>query len=313
VAFMKVTLLTGGVGGSKLALGFYHSPDCELTAIANTADDIVMHGLHVSPDPDILLYTLADVVNPATGWGIRDDSFAVAARLAQYGRETWFQLGDRDLATHIHRSAMLASGATLSQAIDSIRAALGVSARVLPMSDDPVSTMLATNEGVMHLQQYLVRRRAEPVISEVEFRGGSAAKPAPGVVKAIIEADTIVIAPSNPLISIAPILAVPGIRGALRQRRESVVAVCPLIGGKSLKGPTDKMMAELGYDLSPREVAGMYTDFCGTMVLDLSDDGECAPVERLGVKSILLPTIMRVLADKTALAQSIMAHGRQIR
>ena len=141
---MKVTLLTGGVGGSKLALGFNRLPNCDLTAIANTGDDIVMHGLHVSPDPDILIYTLADVVNTATGWGIRDESFAVAKALAQYGRETWFQLGDRDLATHIHRSAMMSSGATLSQAIDSIRLALGVSARVLPMSDDPVCTMLET-------------------------------------------------------------------------------------------------------------------------------------------------------------------------
>lgn len=310
---MKITLLTGGVGGSKLALGFYRSPDCELTAISNTADDIVMHGLHVSPDPDILIYTLADVVNPATGWGIRDDSFSVAKILAQFGRETWFQLGDRDLATHIHRTAMIASGASLSQAIDSIRIALGVSARVLPMSDDPVSTMLETEEGVMHLQEYLVRRRCEPVIRVVEFRSASAAKPAPGVIEAITAADIVVIAPSNPLISIAPILAVPGIRGALRQRREAVTAICPLVGGKSLKGPTDKMMAELGYDLSPREIAGMYADFCGTLVLDRSDGGECAAVETLGVKTILLPTIMRTLAEKTALAESIMAHGREVR
>ena len=310
---MKVALLTGGVGGSKLALGFYRMPDCDLTAIVNTGDDIVMHGLHVSPDPDILIYTLADVVNTATGWGIRDESFAAATALAQYGRETWFQLGDRDLATHIHRTAMLASGATLSQAIESIRIALGVSARVLPMSDDPVNTMLETDEGVMHLQEYLVRRRCEPVIRVVEFRGASAAKPAPGVIEAIAAADIVVIAPSNPLISIAPILAVRGIRGALRQRRESVMAVCPLVGGKSLKGPTDKMMAELGYDLSPREIAGMYADFCGTMVLDPSDDGECSMVENVGVKTVLLPTIMRTLAEKTALAELLIAHGREIR
>ena len=309
---MKVALLTGGVGGSKLALGFYLLPDCELTAIANTGDDITMHGLHVSPDPDILIYTLADVVNPDTGWGFRDDSFAVAKGLAQYGRETWFQLGDRDLATHIHRTAMLASGAMLSQAIDSIRIAFGVSARVLPMSDDPVGTMLETDEGVMHLQEYLVRRRCEPVIRAVEFRGASAATPAPGVVEAIADADIVVVAPSNPLISIAPILAIRGIRAALRQRRDTVVAVCPLGGGKSLKGPTDKMMTELGYDLSPREIAGMYTDFCGTLVLDRGDDGECAAVEALGVKTLLLPTIMRTLPEKTALAQSVMAHGRQI-
>ena len=310
---VKLTLLSGGVGGSKLALGFYHvARGCELTVIANTGDDITMHGLYVSPDPDILLYTLADVVNPATGWGIRDDSFAVAKGLAQYRRETWFQLGDRDLATHIHRTAMLASGATLSQSIDSIRMGLGVSARILPMSDDPVSTMLQTDEGVMHLQEYLVRRRAEPVIRAVEFRGAADAKPAPGVVEAIADADIVVVAPSNPLVSIAPILAVRGIRAALRQRRDTVIAVCPLVGGKSLKGPTDKMMAELGYDLSPREIAAMYCDFCGTLVLNRGDDGECAAVEALGVKTILLPTVMQTLAEKVALAQSIMAHGREI-
>ncbi len=307
---MKVTLLTGGVGGSKLALGFYRAKHCELTAIVNTGDDIVMHGLRVSPDPDILLYPLADIVNPATGWGIRDDCFHVAEGLAAYGRETWFQLGDRDLATHIHRTALMKSGATLSQAIDTIRESLGVSARVRPMSDDPISTMLATSEGVMHLQEYLVRRRCEPVVCGIEFRHASAAKAAPGVLEAIAGADVIVIAPSNPLISIAPILAVPGIRDSLQQRREAVIAVCPLVGGKSLKGPTDKMMSELGYDLSPRAIAGIYADFCRTMVLDRSDDSECAAVEERGVTPILLPTIMRTLADKIGLAEAIMARFR---
>jgi LPPG:FO 2-phospho-L-lactate transferase len=207
---------------------------------------------------------------------------------------------------------MMSSGATLSQAIDSIRIALRVSARVLPMSDNRVCTMLETNEGVMHLQEYLVRRRCEPVIRAIEVRGASAAKPAPGVIDAIAAADIVVIAPSNPLISIGPILAVPGIRAALRERRETVAAVCPLVGGKSLKGPTDKMMAELGYDLSPREIAGMYADFCGTLVLDRSDDGECAPVEALGVKAVPLPTVMQTLPDKIGLAEAIMEYGRQI-
>jgi LPPG:FO 2-phospho-L-lactate transferase len=310
---MRVALLSGGVGGSKLGLGFYRTPNCELTAIANTGDDIVVHGLHVSPDPDILIYTLSGVVNTANGWGIREESFVVAKALAHYGRETWFQLGDRDLATHIHRTAMMASGATLSQAIDNIRIALGISAPVLPMSDDRVCTMLETNEGVMHLQEYPVRRRCEPVVRGIEFRGESAAKPAPGVIDAIAAADIVVIAPSNPLISIAPILAVPGIRAALRRRRKTVMGVCPLVGGKSLKGPTDKMMAELGYDLSPREIAGMYADFCGTLALDRSDHGERAAVEALGVNAILLPTIMQTLPEKIGLAESIMEYGRQIR
>jgi LPPG:FO 2-phospho-L-lactate transferase len=304
---VKITLLSGGVGGAKLALGFYRS-DCELTVIANTGDDIVVHGLHVSPDPDILIYTLADVVHPEHGWGFRDETFHVARGLEQYGRETWFQLGDRDLATHIHRSAMLASGATLSGAIDSIRASLGVTARILPMSDDPVRTMLHTDEGVMHLQEYLVRRRCEPVVRGIEFEGAVSAKPAPGVVDAIRDADLVVIAPSNPLISIGPIVAIAEIREALRRRRENVVAVCPIVGGKSLKGPTDRMLAQLGYEVTPAVIGGMYRDISATLVLDASDDGECAAAEAAGMKPVLLPTVMRTLADKQRLAQAIIAR-----
>ena len=303
---MRITLLTGGVGGSKLALGFYHVASCELTAIANTGDDIVMHGLHVSPDPDILMYTLAGVVNPATGWGFHDETFTVAKGLAGYGRETWFQLGDRDFATHIHRTAMLSSGATLSQAIEAIRRSLDISARVLPMSDDPVATRLETNEGRMHLQEYFVRRRCEPVVRAIAFEGAPQAKPAPGVIEAIADAGLVVIAPSNPLISIGPILAVPGIREALRRRRDRVVSVCPLVGGKSLKGPSDKMMAQLGHEVSAAAIAAMYSAFCGTMILDPADEVECPRVQGAGVRPVVRRTVMQTLDDKIGLAQSIM-------
>jgi len=265
-----------------------------------------MHGLHVSPDPDILMYTLAGVVNPATGWGFRDETFTVAKGLAAYGRETWFQLGDRDFATHIHRTAMLSSGATLSQAIDAIRHSLNISACVLPMSDDPVATMLDTDETRMHLQEYFVRRRCEPVVRTIAFEGATQAKPAPGLIEAIADAGLVLIAPSNPLISIGPILAVPGIREALRRRREQVVSVCPLVGGKSLKGPTDKMMAQLGHDVSAAAVAAMYSDFCGTMILDSADEGACAEVEAARMHAIVLPTVMHTDGDKIRLAQSIM-------
>ena len=276
--------------------------------IANTGDDIVIHALHVSPDPDILIYTLADVVNAAQGWGFRDETFHVAKGMAHYGRETWFQLGDRDLATHIHRSAMLASGATLSEAIESIRRSLGVTARILPMSDHSVRTMLHTKDGMMHLQEYLVRHHCEPVVREIVFEGAASATPAPGVIEAIRGADLVVIAPSNPLISIGPMLAVPGIREALCLRRESVVAVCPIVGGKSLKGPTDKMMAQLGHEVSAAAVAGMYRDIAGTLILDSADDGECAAVEAAGLKSVLMRTVMGSLADKQRLANTIMAR-----
>jgi LPPG:FO 2-phospho-L-lactate transferase len=305
---MKIAALAGGVGGSKLLLGLYRVMDpAELTIIVNTGDDIVMHGLHVSPDPDIVSYTLAGVVNEEHGWGIAGETFRVAEGLARYGRPVWFKLGDRDLATHIHRSALLRDGATLSQAMDSIRTALGVRARMLPMSDDPVPTMLDTSEGRMHLQDYLVRRRCEPRLTAIAFEGVEHARPAPGVIEAIEEADGIVISPSNPLISIGPILAVPGVREALRKRRADVAAVCPLVGGKSLKGPADKMMAELGHEVSTVGVAALYRDICTTFVIDETDETASAAIEALGLRPVVRPTVMRSVEDKERLARHVLA------
>ncbi|HYK78900.1 MAG TPA: 2-phospho-L-lactate transferase [Micropepsaceae bacterium] len=304
---MRIAALAGGVGGSKLVLGLYRvmAPQ-DLTVIANTGDDVVMHGLHVSPDPDILIYTLAGLVNPETGWGFRGETFRVAEGLAQYGRPTWFQLGDRDLATHIHRSAMLAGGATLSQVIESICTALGVKARILPMSDQFVPTALDTDEGRMHLQDYFVRRRCEPVLRSIEFAGIAEARAAPGVIEAIEQSDGIVITPSNPLISIGPILAVPGVRAALGRRRERVVAVCPLVGGKSLKGPSDRMMAQLGYDVSAVGVARLYQDVCSAMVIDDADGSQSSALKALDIRPVIAPTVMRTLQDKEQLAQVVL-------
>jgi LPPG:FO 2-phospho-L-lactate transferase len=304
---MKIAALAGGVGGAKLVLGLYSAMDpTALTVIANTGDDIVMHGLHVSPDPDILIYTLADVVNPETGWGFRGESFRVAQGLARYGRAVWFNLGDQDFATHIHRTAMLRDGATLSQAIDSIRTALGVRARILPMSDCFVPTMLDTNEGRMHLQEYFVRRGCDPRLRGIVLEGAAEARPAPGVIEAMVEADAIVIAPSNPLISIGPILAVPGVRDALREAHKRVIAVSPLVGGKSLKGPSDKMMAELGHEVSAAGVAQLYRDICATFVLDEADADQKSAIESLNMKPVVCPTVMRTLHDKERLARAIL-------
>src|SRR5690349_7310221 len=243
-----ITALGGGVGASKLLLGLYDvlGPDT-LTIIVNTGDDIVLHGLKISPDLDIVTYTLAGIVDPAKGWGIRGETFHALKRLAAYGRADWFNLGDRDLATHIHRTALLEEGRTLSEAAESIRSALRVKARILPMSDDPVPTIIESNEGAMHFQKYLVKRRAEPIVEGIRFRGVEAARPAPGVLEAIREASRIIICPSNPLISIGPILAVSGVREQLRSRKQNIFAVCPIVGGKSLKGPSDKMLEQLGY------------------------------------------------------------------
>jgi LPPG:FO 2-phospho-L-lactate transferase len=304
---MKIALLAGGVGGSKLGLGFYRIMDpADFTIIANTGDDIVMHGLHVSPDPDIMMYTLAGLVNPETGWGFKGETFRVAEGLARYGRATWFNLGDRDLATHIHRTAIMKDGATLSEAIASVRTALGVKCAILPMTNTSVPTMLETDEGRMHLQEYFVRRKCEPRLRGIEFSGVERAAPAPGVIESLRAADAIVIAPSNPLISIAPILAVPGIRAALLESRARVIAVCPLVGGKSLKGPSDKMMLELGYDVSAAGVAGLYRDICCTFVIDETDADQRAGIEALGMKASVLPTVMRTTEDKENLARAIL-------
>lgn len=303
----KITALGGGVGASKLLLGLYEVMDPEaLTIIVNTGDDIVLHGLKISPDLDIVTYTLAGIVDPAKGWGIRGDTFHALEGLASYNRADWFNLGDRDLATHIHRSALLDEGRTLSDAADSIRAALGVKARILPMSDQPVPTIIETDEGALHFQNYLVKRRAEPIVHGIRFVGAESARPAPGVLEAIEQARRIIICPSNPLISIGPILEVPGIRGQLRARKRDVIAVCPIVGGKSLKGPSDKMLAQLGYEARALGVAKLYADFAGTFVIDPVDKAGAAEISALGMKAAILPTVMKTHAQKLKLARGLL-------
>jgi len=303
----KITALAGGVGASKLLLGLYQVMDpAELTIIVNTGDDLVLHGLKISPDLDIVTYTLAGIVDPARGWGFRGETFHALKRLAVYGRPDWFNLGDRDLATHIHRSALIEEGKTLSEVAESIRVALGVKARILPMSDNPVPTIIETNEGAMHFQKYLVKRRAEPIVEGIRFAGVEQARPAPGVLEAIREAERIIICPSNPLISIGPILAVPRIREELRARKENVVAVCPIVGGRSLKGPSDKMLAQLGYEATALGVAKLYSDFSGTFVIDAADKRLAADIPALGMKVAVVPTVMKTLGQKRRLAQALL-------
>ena len=304
---LRIAALAGGVGASKLLLGLYDvmEPN-DLTAIVNTGDDITMHGLKISPDLDIVTYTLAELIDPKKGWGFRGETFHLLKRLAVYGRINWFNLGDRDLATHIHRTAMLADGKTLTDAAESIRVALGVKSRILPMCNEPVPTIIESNEGALHFQEYLVKRRAEPIVKSIRFDGVERATPAPGVLDAIAEADRIVICPSNPLISIGPILAVKGIREALRARRVSVVAVCPIVGGKSLKGPSDKMLAELGHEASAKSVAKLYADLTGTFVIDPADESQRSAIESLGMKVAVIPTVMQSRSDKRKLARAIL-------
>jgi LPPG:FO 2-phospho-L-lactate transferase len=303
----NITALAGGVGASKLLLGLHDVMDPrDLTVIVNTGDDITLHGLKISPDLDIVTYTLAGIVDEAKGWGYRGETFHALKRLVAFGRINWFNLGDRDLATHIHRSAMLAEGKSLSDAAEAIRLSLGVKPRILPMCDQPVPTMIDTAEGELHFQEYLVKRRAEPVVRGIRFDGVDKSRPAKGVLEAIRDADLVLICPSNPLISIGPILAVAGIREALRARKEGVIAVCPIVGGKSLKGPSDKMLAELGYEPSAIGVAKLYADFTGTFVIDPADKTQAEAIRKLGMKVEVVPTVMKTRTQKRKLARSLL-------
>ncbi len=305
----RIAALAGGVGASKLLLGLAKAADPRsLTIVVNTGDDLTLHGLEISPDLDIVTYTLAGVVNPETGWGFRNETFFALERLGVYGCPDWFHLGDRDLATHIYRTEQLRKGVTLSQVADSVRRALGVEARIIPMSDQPVRTMIDTKQGWLSFQEYLVKLRAKPAVRGIRFDGVERAEPAPGVLDALREADSIVICPSNPLISIGPILAVKGIRGALRERRESVLAVCPIVRGKSLKGPSDRMMTQMGLEASAMGVAKLYQDICGTFLIDRADASAKSFIEALGMETVVCPTVMRTTPDKVRLARMVLSH-----
>jgi LPPG:FO 2-phospho-L-lactate transferase len=305
---LKITALAGGVGASKLLLGLYETmdPSC-LAVVVNTGDDITLHGLKISPDLDIVTYTLAGIVDPKKGWGYRGETFRMLERLAQFGRASWFNLGDRDLATHIHRTDMLAEGKSLTQAADSIRTALRVHSRILPMTDQPVPTIIESSEGPLHFQEYLVKRRAEPVVRSIRFENIYSARPAPGVLESIVDAERIIICPSNPLISIGPILAVAGVRQQLRARKDSVIAICPIVGGKSLKGPSDKMLSQTGHEPTAHGVAKLYADFTGTFVIDPADKSAADSIRALGMKVVVLPTVMKSTAQKRKLARALLA------
>ena len=303
-----IAALAGGVGASKLLLGLYEVTDPQtLTIIVNTGDDIVLHGLKISPDLDIVTYTLAGIVDPVKGWGIRGETFHVLERLAVLGRANWFNLGDRDLATHIDRTAKLAEGRTLAEATDSIRTALGVQSRILPMSNQPVPTIIDSSEGRLHFQEYLVKRHAEPNVRGIQFDGVESSRPAPEVLEAVGSAGRIVVCPSNPLISIGPILAVPGLRDALRARRNDIIAVCPIVGGKSLKGPSDKMLVQMGHEATASGVAKLYADFVGTLVIDPQDAPQAEAIRALGLQVAIVPTVMKTRAQKRKLAKALLA------
>ncbi len=303
------TALAGGVGAARFLSGLVRVvPAPAVTVVVNTADDDIFHGLHVSPDLDTITYTLGGAEHPEQGWGLQGETFAMIDALARYGRPTWFRLGDKDMATHLYRSERLAEGATLSTITGEIAEAWGVSPRLIPMSDDPIATRITvirpdgTTEE-LPMQQWFVRERAEPPVTSVRFAGAEAAAPAPGVIEALEAADTILVCPSNPVISIGPILAVPGVRDALVRRRDRVVGVSPIIAGRPVKGPADRLMAGLGLDVSCVGVARAYAEFCGTLVIDAGDAHRCTEVEAVGVRAVVADTLMTDAGVAAALAR----------
>jgi LPPG:FO 2-phospho-L-lactate transferase len=302
-----ILTLSGGTGGSKLVDGVAQAVgQAALVAVVNTGDDADFYGLRVCPDLDICTYVLAGVV-AERGWGYADDGFRCLEGLATYGREAWFGLGDRDLATHLHRTLRLAEGATLSEVTAELCAALGVAARVLPMSDDPVRTRITTPAGERSFQEYLVKHGAAEPIERIELVGIGAARPAPGVLAAIAAAERIVIAPSSPVVSIGTILAVPGVREALRARREDCVAISPIIGGRPVEGPADRFLAGAGYpECSALQMARLYADVAGTFLMDHADADLAPAVAALGVRPALDDALMPDRPGRARLAAAAL-------
>ncbi len=302
-----IVVLSGGTGAAKFLRGLPAIvPAEELVTIVNTGDDLTWWGLHVSPDLDSITYGLAGILSRERGWGVEGDTFECLARMRQLGAPSWFSLGDRDLATHLARTQLLASDRTLSEATAEIAARLGVRSRILPMSDEPVETRVVTEKGELSFQEYFVRERHAVRASEVRFVGAERARPAPGVLESIASSEVVIVAPSNPITSIGPILAVPGIREALRSTPARVGAISPIVGGAAVSGPAGDLMRAHGLEVSARGVAQAYGDFLDLLVIDERDRGETARVEQLGIPAHVCNTMMLSGADERALAEQAL-------
>lgn len=302
-----IVVLAGGVGAARFLQGVVQLvPQQQLTVIANTGDDREFYGLHVSPDSDIVIYTLAGVVDETQGWGIRGDTFNTMQQLTSYGNEDWFALGDRDLATHIHRTNLLRQGKTLSEVTDELRRHFGLPLRIIPMSNQTIQTHIQTPAGLIHFEEYFVKHRSADEVQDVVFVGAKEAKAAPGVIDAIKTAEAILIAPSNPIVSIGSILAVPGIHDALHEASGMIVAVSPIVGGSPIKGPADKLMRGLGMEVSAVGVARCYRDFLDVMVIDEQDAQLAQEIEDLGIPTLVTNTIMRDIDAKVELTRRVL-------
>jgi LPPG:FO 2-phospho-L-lactate transferase len=304
-----IVALAGGIGAARFLQGLVRVvPPKRITIIGNVGDDIDFYGLHVSPDLDIVAYTLAGLVDPKKGWGFRGDSFECQSWLQRYGFETWFNVGDRDLATHIYRTIELRHGKNLSDVTEDLTRRLGLHVRLIPATDDPLQTYIVTARTSMHFEEYMVRLRTIPKVQGVRFRGAQSARPAKDVLNSIKEARGVIVSPSNPIVSIGAILAVPGIRSALRRTKGKVVGISPIIGGKAVKGPADKLMKAAGLKPSATGVAEFYSDFLDTLIIDSVDRKLVPEIERIGIRSVVTNTLMRSMGDKVRLARKAVSE-----
>ncbi len=302
-----ITALAGGVGAARFLSGLVKLVDPkDLSVVVNTGDDIELYGLHISPDLDILAYTLAGIVDEEKGWGIKDDTFQFLNALKKFGCETWFNIGDKDLATHIFRTMRLKQGLKLSEVTAELCKALAVQTRILPMTNDHFETRIITQEGTLHFEEYFVKKGSADEVIGVEFPGVATAKPTSGVLCAIEDAELLIVCPSNPIVSIGTILSVQGIRETLRQCKAHKVAISPIVAGAPVKGPTDKLLRGLGLEVSAFSVAELYADFLDTYIIDIADVTEKRRIEHLGIEVIVTNTLMHSLDDKVRLAKTVL-------
>jgi LPPG:FO 2-phospho-L-lactate transferase len=304
-----ITVLAGGVGAARMLNGLVQvRAASDITAIVNTADDLVLHGLHISPDIDTVTYTLAGAIDRERGWGLAGESWQAMDSLGRYGGLTWFNLGDRDLGTHLYRTQRLHEGADLSTVTAEIARSWELELRLLPVTNDRLRTMITVaGEGEISFQEYFVQRHHDVAVSAVRFDGADESAPAPGVLDAIATAEQIVIAPSNPIVSIGPVLAVPGVRDAVIARRADTVAVSPIIAGAALKGPADRMLSELGHEASVVGVARIYAELASTLVIDEADADLAGAIEAEGLRCVVTNTVMHGPAEAKALADAVLA------
>ena len=304
-----IVAFAGGIGAARFLEGLIRVvPQEQITVIGNVGDDIEFYGLHISPDLDIVTYTLAGVVDQQKGWGFQNDTFHAQNTLRRYGINSWFNLGDKDLATHIYRTQQLQKGRVLSEVTQDIAERLGLRIKLIPATDDRLQTYVIANGREMHFQEYMVKRQTKPKVTKIIFRGSKSAKPTRRVLKSIAEASGIIICPSNPIVSIGAILAVGGIRAALAKTKAKIVGISPIIGGKTVKGPADKLLKAINVQTTAVGVAELYRGFLDTLVIDQVDEQLRTSIAALGIKPVVTNTLMRTLSDKTRLARVVLSQ-----